>query len=147
MIQPEEDFIRSRVPDNNDIRSGALRISRPYFGQLCKAACPTPNAVLRITAFPDLNSLPRVDLPSFVYRYYSKQSILSRTYCYTEQGISSKARITTFALNSMSSNWNKISSTRAFLKNFAIFIYRKTAVLEFLFNKVAAADSNTGVFL
>ena len=47
----------------------------------------------------------------------------------------------------MSSNWNKISSTRAFLKNFAIFIYRKTAVLEFLFNKVAAADSNTGVFL
>ena len=41
---------------------------------------------------------------------------------------------------------NKILK-KAALKNFAIFIYRKIAVLEFLFNKVAAADSNTGVFL
>ena len=35
---------------------------------------------------------------------------------------------------------------KAVLKNFAVFIYRKTAVLYFLFNKVAAANFNAGVF-
>ena len=35
---------------------------------------------------------------------------------------------------------------KAVFKNFTIFIYRKTAVLYFLFNKVAAANTNAGVF-
>ena len=44
--------------------------------------CPAPH-----NRFPSLNSLPRISVPSFAYRYYSKLSILSRTYSSTEQGI------------------------------------------------------------
>ena len=73
----------------------------PHLEQLCTAACSTLNALLRITAFPSLNSLAVIGVPSFVYRYYSKQNTSSRTYCYTEWGIGSKAWITEFALNSL----------------------------------------------
>ena len=71
-----------------NIWSGPLEIARPHFEQICIAVCPTLN-VLQITAFPSLNSLSRVDLPSFVYiqiLFQAKQGILlCRTYCYTEQ--------------------------------------------------------------
>ena len=60
-------------PDSQD----SLQIA-PY-GPMSCSECRTPN-----NRFSCLNSLTRVDLPSFVYRYYSKQGILSRTYCYTQ---------------------------------------------------------------
>ena len=71
--------------------------------QLCHTSDSSakPHVLLRITAFRSLNSLPRIAVPSFVYSCYSKQGISNRTYCYTEQGIRSKARITAFVLNSL----------------------------------------------
>ena len=57
VLQPDSDFIRSPAPDSADIRSRALPIAMPYFGELCIYAllrialyspmfyseCPTPN--------------------------------------------------------------------------------------------------------
>ena len=38
----------------------------PLFGSFYIAACFTSNVLLRITAFPSLNSLPRIGVPSLV---------------------------------------------------------------------------------
>ena len=65
--------------------------------QIYIATCPTPNALLQITTFLKLNSLPLIGVPSFGYRYYSKWGISSRTNPYKEKGIlQTKPQITAF---------------------------------------------------